>query len=1017
MQLSAELGAVINAARERAISDKCKYFTLEHIFLELLRAPASVRLLRALGGDIDSMKNDCLAYLKKYISNKNAPKSEENSDNAASCKTDSIESEIQKEPQKSDSIESSADSNKSNTDSIESSAKSNKAQNSAKEPQITNTIAISRVLQIMLAHTSGSGRQIAQVGDFLAALSEEKNSISAQILRSQGIERLDILEYITENSPHLSKEQENGIEQDIKRMKSDEIENEFIKDEKSYLERFCVNLSEEAKNGKIDPLISREKEVLAVLEVLLRKKKNNPLLVGEAGVGKTAIAEGLALFLNTAREAGLAENISVDLINSEIFSLNMGALVAGTKYRGDFEKRIKGLLDEIKSRNEKAQKAIQEAKDEIKKRDEELQKTMQEAKKAAHSAPNTDLVNIKNKNVSQNSISSNINPQIARVFGEKGAHIAAKAELLSDPKLAQIAQDSKIGSFSKTQNAALKSTNKNNKKNSEEITDIGAENLAIRVLSIHAPRGVILFIDEIHMLVGAGAASSGGMDAANLFKPILSSGELRCIGATTHSELRSFVERDKALMRRFSKIAVDEPSADVALQILKGLKSTYENYHKVKYTDAALSAAVRLSKRYMNGRFLPDCAIDLIDLAGAETQMPHISEISPDYLNNFSPIKAKKNFIIDQEQIENLIAKIAKIPSLQASSNEKAQLQNLQKHLKARIFGQDCAIEQIVAAIKRAKAGLGAENKPIASFLFCGPSGVGKTQLAKELANALLVNFERLDMSEYMEAHTTSRLVGAPAGYVGYDRGGILTEMIKKNPHTLLLLDELEKAHPDVLNVFLQVLDDARLSDNNGEVSDFSNVILIMTSNVGSKEAAVAGFGAGSSAKFENAIKAAFSPEFRNRITAIVQFSELGKSEMMKIIDKSIADLNKHLAIRNNANYDLDSIESNANPQKANSQKAVEVAIAESGANSGKEIKAKKNAVFVKLNKSAKEYLAQNGFEAELGARPLERLIEQEIKNVLADEMLFGKLQNGGVAVFSANKNKLVMKIENKGAK
>ncbi|WP_300806285.1 AAA family ATPase, partial [Helicobacter sp. UBA3407] len=529
------------------------------------------------------------------------------------------------------------------------------------------------------------------------------------------------------------------------------------------------------------------------------KKKNNPLLVGEPGVGKTAVAEGLALKIT--QEAS-------PLDKTEIYMLNMGALVAGTKYRGDFEKRIKLLSDEVLERG-----------------------------------------------------------------------------------------------------------------------------------------NVVLFIDEIHMLIGAGATNSGSMDASNLLKPMLGNGKLRCIGASTYAEYRSFLDKDKALSRRFAKVEVKEPTQEESILILQGVKKYYENHHNVRYTDEGIALMVELSVRYLHERFLPDKAIDIMDEVGASYKLDG------------------RSGKVSLQSIKQMVAKMAKIPEIEATKNDKSLLKNLEKHLKSRIFGQDEAISEVVSALKRNKAGLSTPNKPIGSFLFSGPSGVGKTELAKEIAKSLNINFERIDMSEYMEKFSTSQLIGAAAGYVGYEKGGILTEMIKKNPHTLLLLDEVEKAHPEVLNLFLQVMDYGKLTDNNGQSIDFSSVILILTSNVGSKESPILGFKKDSNTRFNSAIKETFSPEFRNRLDAIIAFNALSPKEILKIVEKNIADLNQ-------------------------------------------QIKAK--GIAVVLEKSAREYLAEVGFNTELGARPLALVIQKEIKNPMSDLMLFGDLEKGGKIFFEYKNKQLI---------
>ncbi|WDL74489.1 AAA family ATPase [Helicobacter winghamensis] len=733
-EISKELNVVLQNAQKEAKDKGHEYLTLEHIFYALLENEKITKTLQDCGGNVEIMKKQIQRYLKQFL---------------------------QSYPER---------------------------QEQGAMPQ--ETLAVTRVIEIMIGHVKGSQRQQAQVSDLLAAILEEEKAFCAQILNAQGITRLNVLEYITENQENFS------FNKSIK----EEVKDEGEKRE-SALETYCTNLTQMAREGKIEPLIGREVEIRRCFEVLLRKKKNNPLLVGEPGVGKTAVAEGLALQMIATQSP---------LENTEMYMLNMGALVAGTKYRGDFEKRIKTLTD--------------------------------------------------------------------------------------------------------------------------EVLELG---------------NVILFIDEIHMLIGAGATNSGSMDASNLLKPMLGNGKLRCIGASTYAEYRSFLDKDKALSRRFAKIEVKEPSREESILILEGVKKHYEKHHNVSFNSEAIELIVDLSIRHLHDRFLPDKAIDIMDEVGASYKLDG------------------KSGKASLQSIKKMVATMAKIPEIEATKDDKAVLKGLEKHLKSRIFGQDNAIVEVVSALKRNKAGLGAPNKPIGSFLFSGPSGVGKTELAKELAKALNINFERLDMSEYMERISSSQLIGAAAGYVGYEKGGILTEMIKKNPHTLLLLDEVEKAHPDVLNVFLQVMDYGRLTDNNGESIDFSSVILILTSNVGSKEAPVLGFKQDTNLRFSSAIKDHFSPEFRNRLDAIIAFNPLSHKEILKIVDKNIVDLNNQIL-----------------------EKKVEII----------------------LDKSAKEYLAKIGFDVELGARPLGLVIQKEIKNILSDAMLFGGLSKGGVAHFTCVKGKLTHK-------
>lgn len=635
------------------------------------------------------------------------------------------------------------------------------------------TLALTRVVESMMNHVRGSERKEAGIGDLLAAILEEESSFATSVLKSQGIKRVDILETISERAYKVEAERKdsgNG--------------------EESYLELYTKPLNTAAKNGEIDPVIGRDSEMDRALEILCRRKKNNPLLVGEPGVGKTAIAEGLALKI-------VQNSVPEILKDSQIFALDIGALLAGTKYRGDFEKRIKGVIEEL----------------------------------------------------------------------------------------------------------SLQS-------------------------------GAILFIDEIHTIVGAGATSGGSIDVSNLLKPALSSGKLRCIGATTYGEFRNLFDKDKALSRRFAKIDVKEPSESDTILILDGLKTQYEKHHSVRYTREAIEGAVRLSARYIQDRFLPDKAIDVIDEVGASFRMA-----------------GRKGEKIVLKDVEAIISKMAQIPDISVTSDDREQLKNLESRLKSRIFGQDEAIKSVVAAIKRSRAGLNAPNRPIGSFVFAGATGVGKTELARELARILGVHFERLDMSEYMEKHTVSRLIGAPAGYVGFEQGGLLTETIRKHPHALLLLDEIEKAHPDLLNILLQVMDSATLTDNNGQKADFKNVILIMTSNVGSKESNVMGFQKSQSTRRDSAMKDYFSPEFRNRLDAVIHFAPLTIPSLEKVVQKILGDLNAQLSERG---------------------------------------------ISIEISKKALTYLAQKGNDEDLGARPIARLVQEEIKSPLTDEILFGKLKKGG---------------------
>ena len=632
------------------------------------------------------------------------------------------------------------------------------------------TVALSRMIDKMIKHIQSAQKEQAEVGDLMAAVFEEEHTFAIGLLQDQEISRVDVLEVISHQDV------------DTATTTGDETE--------SYLDKYTINLVEKAKEGKIDPVIGRKDEIERVVQTLCRRKKNNPLLVGEPGVGKTAIAEGLALRISE-------DDVPAILHAAPIFALDLSAMLAGTKYRGDFEKRLKGVIDELKN-----------------------------------------------------------------------------------------------------------------------------------------TKDAILFIDEIHTIVGAGAVSGGSMDASNQLKPALASGELKCMGATTFAEHRNAFEKDRALSRRFARIDVDEPSLKDSVLILKGLRSKYEEHHGLKYTDKALHAAVELSKKYINDRFLPDVAIDLIDEAGASF---HLSK--------------KKRQTVTPHDIEKVISKITGVPTSRMTEDDTTRLESLEADLKKRVIGQDNAVEKVALAIKRSRAGLNAGDKPIGSFLFSGPTGVGKTELAKSLADEMGIHFERFDMSEYMEKHALSRLVGAPPGYVGYEQGGLLTEAIRKHPYTVLLLDEIEKAHPDLVNILLQVMDNATLTDNNGYKANFKNVVLIMTSNVGAQAASVMGFNADQALSRGEELKAFFTPEFRNRLDAVVEFVPLEIEVVEDIVDKFIAELNGQLS---------------------------------------------KKKVVVEVSEKARGYLAEMGYDITMGARPLARVIQEKIKDKLTDEMLFGSLKHGG---------------------
>ncbi|AFL68982.1 ATP-dependent Clp protease ATP-binding subunit ClpA [Sulfurospirillum barnesii] len=645
------------------------------------------------------------------------------------------------------------------------------------------TVALSRVIESMMLHVKSAGKTEASVYDLLISMMDEQNAFCVSLLMQHGVDKLLIIEEVT---LHSSPEEKGAI-------KAEEKE--------SALRKYTIDLIALAEQKNIDPLIGRADELKRMMQILCRRKKNNPLLVGEPGVGKTAIVEGLALHI-------YENKVPEILKKTPVYALDMGSLMSGTKYRGDFEKRLKEIL-----------------------------------------------------------------------------------------------------------------------------------------LELEAQKGSILFIDEIHTIVGAGATGGGSMDLSNLLKPALASGKIRCIGATTYGEFRNFFDKDKALSRRFAKIDVLEPSMEDAFLILKGLKSHYEKHHGVKYPTEVIKASVELAKKYISDKFLPDSAIDLIDEVGASFHL-----------------EKKRKKVVDISDIETVLSKIANIPNRSVTQDEGTLMQHLEAHLKSKIFGQDGAIEALVKAIKRSRAGLGNPTSPIGAFLFAGPTGVGKTEVAKQLAYELGVHFERYDMSEYMEKHTVSRLIGAPPGYVGYDEGGQLSEAIKKHPYCVLLLDEIEKAHPDMLNILLQIFDSATLTDNNGTKIDFRNVI-IMTSNLGTKEAPTMGFTKSETSRTDHAIKEFFSPEFRNRLDEVIHFSALSESIMIHVVEKLLLELSEQLQ-----------------------DKKVEIT----------------------ATLAAKKYLAHEGYSKEMGARVMRRVIQEQIKTPLAEEVLFGKLKHGGVCHIDFKAKKLV---------
>jgi ATP-dependent Clp protease ATP-binding subunit ClpA len=667
------------------------------------------------------------------------------------------------------------------------------------------TLEFQRILQRAIFQVQASGSTEVSVINILGAMFSEQDTQAIYLLKQENFTRLDIMNHITHGKKQQNKNNFNmedfepNIEESI-------IEQNH---EESALEKYTVNLNKKALNGKIDKLIGREFEIDRTVQILSRRKKNNPLFVGEPGVGKTAIAEGLAY--------RIACNLCPSsLQNATIFSLDLGAMLAGTKYRGDFEKRFYAILKDLKK--------------------------------------------------------------------------------IANP---------------------------------------------------------IVFIDEIHTLIGAGAAAGGAMDAANLIKPLLSNGGIKCMGATTYQEYRNILSKDKALSRRFQKIDVNEPSVDESIIILQGIKKTFEDFHKVQYSDEAIAASVKLSKKYITDRFLPDKAIDIIDEVGA----------------NFA-VHNKQNRLIQAKDVESTVAKIARIPEKRVSRSDSAALSHLERDISTMVFGQNEAISSLTNSIKVSRSGLRKENKPIGSFLFSGPTGVGKTEVAIQLARSLNLELVRFDMSEYMEKHSSSQLIGAPAGYVGYDQGGLLAEAITKNPHSVLLLDEIDKAHPDICNILLQIMDHATCTDNNGRIIDFRHVIVIMTCNTGATELIKHTLGFGKSDNLADnlaSINSSFSPEFRNRLDKIVQFNSLTPRYIIKIVNKFLTELEVQLEDKN---------------------------------------------IELEVTTQTKKWLCLNGIDANMGARPMERLIQNTIKSQLADEILFGKLKKGGKVTISLDKNEVVIASE-----
>jgi len=730
--LSKELEFTLNNAFKQARERKHEFMTIEHLLLALLDNPAAAEVLRACGADLEALRREVDAFIQET--------------------TPLIPEGDQRETQP--------------------------------------TLGFQRVLQRAVFHVQSSGRKEVTGGNVLVAIFSEQESQAVYFLDQQEISRLDVVNYISHG---ISKVPSDDQREDNSRP-APETENEEPKTA-TPLETFATNLNEQARLGKIDPLIGRQLELERTVQILCRRRKNNPLLVGEAGVGKTAIAEGLAKKI-------VDREVPEVLDGCTIYALDLGGLVAGTKYRGDFEKRLKAVLAQLKKE-----------------------------------------------------------------------------------------------------------------------------------------AGAILFVDEIHTIIGAGAASGGVMDASNLIKPVLASGDLRCIGSTTYQEYRGIFEKDRALARRFQKIDIHEPSVEETVEILKGLKSRFEEHHGVKYSLKALRTAAELSEKYINDRHLPDKAIDVIDEAGAANQL-------------LPPSRRKKT--VGVGDVETIVAKIARIPPRKVSASDTEALKTLSRDLKMVVYGQDPAIETLTAAIRMSRAGLGSEQRPTGSFLFSGPTGVGKTEVTRQLARILDLELVRFDMSEYMERHTVSRLIGAPPGYVGFDQGGLLTEEINKHPHSVLLLDEIEKAHPDVFNLLLQVMDHGTLTDNNGRKADFRNVILVMTTNAGAGEMQRPSIGftqQDHSSDGMEILKKQFTPEFRNRLDAIIQFAPLSPESIGQVVEKFLFELEGQLAEKN---------------------------------------------VTLEVDADARAWLAEQGYDPKMGARPMTRVIQEKIKKPLAESLLFGELAGGG---------------------
>ncbi|MXW01220.1 MAG: AAA domain-containing protein [Holophagales bacterium] len=772
--MTEDLRQSLRRAMLEASSRRHEYVTLEHLLLALCADPVGAKALQSVGVRLPRLVGELEEFLEQQLETLPPVLPADAADESAGA------APVEAEGEQTDSTEQASNSGDEG------------------EPPPKQTIAFWRVIERAAMHAHGAGKSELDAGAVIASLLREKESHAVYLLQRQDVSRLDVIRYLS----HGTVKQSSGlpapqrVEPDPEGDEEEEVEDP--------LEQFASNLNERAAEGSIDPLVGRLNEVRVLCETLARRRKNNPVLVGDPGVGKTAIVEGLALAVHEGNVPELISKVT-------IYALDMGALLAGTRYRGDFEQRLKAVID--------------------------------------------------------------------------------------------------------------------------------------RIISVFYN---FMLIYEIYTIVGAGAVSSGSLDASNILKPGLASGKLRCIGSTTHAEYKGSFDRDRALARRFQMIEIDEPSIEESAEILRGLRDRYEDHHEVKYADEALDAAADLSARYLLDRRLPDKAIDLVDQAGAA--------------NRLVAAKERKS-VLDPVDMERVVASMAKIPEKSVSSDDRDALLNLEEELKAVIFGQNEAIRSISSAVKLGRAGLGTLERPIGSFLFSGPTGVGKTELARQLAQVLGIAFTRFDMSEYMEKHTVSRLIGAPPGYVGFDQGGLLTDAIRRTPHTVLLLDEIEKAHPDVYNILLQVMDHATLTDNNGRKADFRHVILIMTTNAGGRELTTKPMGFGDRSKLsaeaasKPAVERLFTPEFRNRIDAWVVFKALEMDSVRLIVDKLVGELGGQLDDRK---------------------------------------------IAIELTDAARDWLAEHGYEPDFGARPMRRLIDEKIKRKLADEILFGKLADGGKIVVDA---------------